>query len=541
MKNILPLLALLSLSFLLTDCKTLMGGKNSSSSSTRARSAPAGISAYSTTSDLQSSYIQLYKNEAVAEMQRTGIPASITLAQGMLESSYGQSPLAKEANNHFGIKCGGGWTGASYHKKDDDYDPTGNLTESCFRKYRDPNESFYDHSEFIRDPRKANRYGFLFNLDHRDYQGWAKGLQSAGYATSGTYASQLISLIERYQLNIYDDPGALSPDPTPIGNQPGNQNNAGGGTQPANPGNGGGGTQPANPGAGSGIALPPMERIHYINDAKYVSSQPGETMQDIARMYSLPVEKVQGYNENGYPFSAKLTPGSNVYIQHKHDRYRGRANSHFIKADQTMFEVSQLYGISLNSLLQRNNLQRGEEPASGEKILLRGKRPGGEKPRLRDSATPVITPNTTPPSTTNPGNKQPVDNSPTPVSGNNNMTPDTNDELFEIGGEDPKPATTPAPVVTPPSQPTVPPPSTSGTPYPGEPSKPPASSWPGTTPSKPTTPTTTTTPQGTFYTVEKGETLFRVAQKFNTTVTQLKQLNNLNSDYIQAGQRLRVK
>ncbi len=534
MKKFLPLLALLGLSFFLTNCKTIMGKKTGPSSTTRARSGDVGMVTYSSTTDIQRGYVDNFSAAAVAEMQRTGIPASITLAQGLLESGAGQSLLAKEANNHFGIKCGNNWNGPTYHKKDDDRDGGGNLIESCFRKYKDPAESFYDHSEFIRDPKKANRYGFLFNLDRRDYQGWAKGLQSAGYATSGTYAAQLISLIERYQLNLYDDPGtAPTPSPTPptagSGNQPGsgNQGNTGG-----NQGN--------QPTPGGGITLPPMERVRYVNDTKVVSSQPGETLQDIARMYSLPVEKVQGYNDNGYAISQKLPPGSNVFIQHKYDRYRGRTSNHYMKADQTMFEVAQVYGIRLDGLLQRNNMVRGEEPVTGEKILLRGKRAPGEKPRLRDASTPPAN-TATPPLTGAPATPKPGETTPPPVSGNGgNMTPD-NDELFEIGGDEPKPAPQPVPTPQQPTQPSVPPPATSGTPYPGEPVKPPAASWPGTntTPSKPATTTVPGQP-GTYYIVEKGETLFRVAQKFNTTVAGLKKLNNLTSDYIQAGQRLRV-
>lgn len=154
----------------------------------------------------KSEYADKYKGIAIAEMQRVGIPASIKLAQGILESSSGESELAKGANNHFGVKCGSNWNGKSYKKKDDEFDAKGEKVESCFRKYTNPEESFYDHSEFLRDPRKYYRYGFLFGLDKRDYRAWANGLESAGYATEKGYGKKLIDLIERYKLYQYDDP-----------------------------------------------------------------------------------------------------------------------------------------------------------------------------------------------------------------------------------------------------------------------------------------------------------------------------------------------
>lgn len=155
-------------------------------------------------------YIQKFEDISRTEMKRKGIPASITLAQGILESGSGSSTLAREANNHFGIKCGSNWNGPSMKRKDDDY-KRGRLVKSCFRKYDNPNSSYRDHSEFLSDPKKAYRYGFLFELSSTDYKGWAKGLQKAGYATSRTYASKLIRIIEQYQLYNYDL--GIIPDP----------------------------------------------------------------------------------------------------------------------------------------------------------------------------------------------------------------------------------------------------------------------------------------------------------------------------------------
>jgi flagellum-specific peptidoglycan hydrolase FlgJ len=139
------------------------------------------------------SYIDRFKNIAISEMNGSGIPASITLAQGILESASGNSRLAKEANNHFGIKCTTEWKGETIFQDDDNKD-------DCFRVYRSPEESFRDHTEFL----KRKRYAPLFELDKNDYRGWANGLKTAGYATNPRYAELLISLVERYDLSRFD-------------------------------------------------------------------------------------------------------------------------------------------------------------------------------------------------------------------------------------------------------------------------------------------------------------------------------------------------
>ncbi len=139
------------------------------------------------------SYIERFKNIAISEMNGSGIPASITLAQGILESGNGNSRLAKEANNHFGIKCSTEWKGETILQDDDNKD-------DCFRVYQSPEESFRDHTEFL----KRKRYAPLFELDKNDYRGWANGLKTAGYATNPRYAELLISLVERYELSRFD-------------------------------------------------------------------------------------------------------------------------------------------------------------------------------------------------------------------------------------------------------------------------------------------------------------------------------------------------
>jgi flagellum-specific peptidoglycan hydrolase FlgJ len=152
----------------------------------------------------QLDYIEKYKDIAIKEMNRGGVPASIILAQAMLESASGLSELARKANNHFGLKCTDEWTGATFGRKDDDRDSRGAIVDSCFRRYNNVAQSYADYTEFMREYR---RYRFLFELDRTDYKGWARGLQSAGYATSTQYSDRLVELIERYRLYQYDRMG----------------------------------------------------------------------------------------------------------------------------------------------------------------------------------------------------------------------------------------------------------------------------------------------------------------------------------------------
>ncbi|RZA00150.1 MAG: LysM peptidoglycan-binding domain-containing protein [Sphingobacteriaceae bacterium] len=151
------------------------------------------IAGYTSYTALQ--YIERFKTIAIKEMNQYGIPASITLAQGLLESGNGNGELAKVANNHFGIKCTGDWRGQGYYKDDDQ-------TNDCFRVYKNPEDSFRDHSEFLQ----KKRYAALFELDKNDYEGWAYGLKAAGYATNPKYPQLLINAIKKYELDRFDRP-----------------------------------------------------------------------------------------------------------------------------------------------------------------------------------------------------------------------------------------------------------------------------------------------------------------------------------------------
>ena len=185
------LLILLSLMLIFSSCaskKKVFQKENKQVEKAAKKRTDGNFSTYTT-----ASYILKFKTIAITEMNKYGIPASITLSQALLESGTGNSDLAKYANNHFGIKCTSDWKGKGYYKDDDQKD-------DCFRVYNNPEESFKDHSEFL----KRKRYAALFELDKDDYEGWAKGLKAAGYATNPKYPDLLINIIEKYNLQQYD-------------------------------------------------------------------------------------------------------------------------------------------------------------------------------------------------------------------------------------------------------------------------------------------------------------------------------------------------
>jgi hypothetical protein len=285
-------------------------------------------------------YVQQYAHIAVAEMERTGIPASIKLAQGILESNYGKSSLAVEANNHFGIKCGGEWRGETFHKKDDD------PGLSCFRKYSRSEQSYYDHSTFLCDPKKKNRYGFLFELKKTDYRGWATGLQKAGYATSQTYASKLIDLIERLGLDRFDRmslPDAPSAEPGP--------------------------KEPA-PGVPSKIPDGPLQIQSLGDAARFVEVPMGKrTLQEIAEELHLRPSRLAQYNETDE--RRVLRAGERIWLTPKRNRFGGHEKTHAATAAQTLYEVSQFYGIRLAPLAKRNGLPADAVLKAGQQIVLK--------------------------------------------------------------------------------------------------------------------------------------------------------------------------
>ena len=281
-------------------------------------------------------YIAQYKNIAIQEMHRTGVPASIKLAQGLLESNAGRSTLAQKANNHFGIKCGGKqWKGKTYYREDDDYEK-GKLVKSCFRKYKNSNTSYIAHSDFLKN--NSRRYGFLFELKTTDYKKWAKGLKKAGYATSKTYDQKLIKLIEEYQLHQYDNASLASS----------NKKEA---------------------------------AFQYINDVKVVYAQAGDTPVSIAKRLNTSSKRILSYNEQITSDNQLLTQKTPVYLQKKRKRFRGKKKYHTVQANETLYDIAQLYGLRLDKLYEKNKMSVGSEAAAGERINL--KRKAKKSPRLR--------------------------------------------------------------------------------------------------------------------------------------------------------------
>ncbi|MCK6695020.1 MAG: LysM peptidoglycan-binding domain-containing protein, partial [Thermoanaerobaculia bacterium] len=240
------------------------------------------------------------------------------------------------------IKCGKGWKSDRYFKDDDERNKKGERIHSCFRKYDSVVECFADHSEFIRNPEKKHRYGFLFELDPLDYKAWARGLQEAGYSSVHYYADRLIFFIERYGLHEYD---ALA--------------------------------------VNGRVAL---KRLAQVNDVKMVQARDGETLSDIAELYQLPLENLLQYNDFGYAPDKPPGMGAWVYVQNKRDRWNGPATFHLVEQEQSLFDIAQRYGLQIATLQKMNGLQSGEEPAAGERLRLRGKPAPGEKVQLRTGA-----------------------------------------------------------------------------------------------------------------------------------------------------------
>lgn len=280
-------------------------------------------------------YIALYKDDAIREMQLFRVPASITLAQGMLESDNGNSALAVYANNHFGIKCHKEWTGETYTQDDDEKD-------ECFRKYGSVYDSYVDHSEFLKT---RPRYAFLFDLRLTDYVGWANGLKSAGYATDPKYATRLIDLIERYKLNEYDKLEGLTPVVA----------------------------EPQKPQGSTSVAINAMQKreIFLNNNRKYVIVKPGDTFMKIAQELDMGVWQLYKYNDMNKHYSLKA--GQMLYIQPK--RRKAQDEKCQVRPGQTMHDISQQYGVKMKKLYKYNNMEPGTEPKAGQIIYLRGPKP----------------------------------------------------------------------------------------------------------------------------------------------------------------------
>jgi LysM repeat protein len=292
-------------------------------------------------------YLNTYKYIAVSEMKRTGVPASITLAQGMIESDFGRSRLAREANNHFGIKCNNGWTGPTIRHNDDS-------KNECFRKYRIAEESFYDHSDFLRS---VSRYSFLFDIDPADYKEWARGLKKAGYATNPDYANMLIRKIEENNLWQFDqsDKSASPPPKTivPVTDSVSIKKNTSNGE--------------------NSEVFARVPRVMENNRIQYIIVKDGDTREKLEKEFQLLKWELPEYNDLKSDF--QLFPGQILYLQPKRERAEPGKEFHILTKDDTMYLISQRYGIKLKSLYEMNRMTEGTESEAGKKLWLRGTKP----------------------------------------------------------------------------------------------------------------------------------------------------------------------
>jgi LysM repeat protein len=330
-------------------------------------------------------YIQQYRDLAIAEMLRTGIPASITLAQGILETAGGQSDLASLANNHFGIKCKSEWTGDRMFHDDD-------AKGECFRKYGSVEESYRDHSEFLRT---RPNYAFLFKLDPTDYEGWAKGLKKAGYATNPAYPQRLMKIIvennlqqytllalqqqqnkeqelfltekssstkEKYTAVTYTQDVVKEAPMTMLAVK---QEVASKEEKIAN------------------AATYSFNQVFIINDVKVIYAQAGTSLLALANNYNVTLKRLIEFNEISEDDIIKRD--QLIFLEKKSKR--GAKDIHIVAVNENLHDIAQKEGVQLQSLLEYNKLQRGMEPAAGEKIYL--KAPSPSSPRVASASLSV--------------------------------------------------------------------------------------------------------------------------------------------------------
>lgn len=303
----------------------------------------------------ENAYIQTYKDIAVSEMNRTGIPASITLAQGMIESDAGRSTLAREANNHFGIKCHNDWSGPKVYHDDD-------RRNDCFRKYAKPEDSFYDHSDFLKT---GSRYSFLFNLPSTDYKAWAHGLKKAGYATNPDYDNMLIRKIEEENLHYYDTEHKTAQveqmKQEPVREIPAVRD-TGRHTVPVSPVN-----------VNNVVVVVHASRVMENNGLRYIIVRDGDEREKIEDEFQLLRWELPRYNDIGKDFT--LSPGQILYLQAKKDKAEPGKEFYTTVDGDNMYQISQRYGIKLKSLYRMNRMQEESEPAPGTIIWLRDVKP----------------------------------------------------------------------------------------------------------------------------------------------------------------------
>ena len=299
----------------------------------------------------QEKYISQYAELAVKEMYRSGVPASITLAQGLLESGNGKSVLAVKGNNHFGIKCHKGWTGKSMRHDDD-------RKNECFRVYDSPEESFRDHSDFLR---YRDRYSFLFDFRITDYKSWAHGLKKAGYATDPSYPQKLIRIIEEYDLYKYDRKSSrnhseessdeviqqeLPKSPSQIEQD-----------------------VPLEENMREQFSFSLSRPVYTRNRVPFVYAEEGDTYEILASLYGLFPREILKFNDVKDP--SDLKPGDVVYLRTKKNRSAKGLDKHVMEEGETLAEISQRYAVKLSRIYKLNGFDQSYVPSEGEIIKLR--------------------------------------------------------------------------------------------------------------------------------------------------------------------------
>ena len=304
-------------------------------------------------------YIAQFKEIAMEEMQRTGVPAAIKLAQGIHETAAGQSTLVRKSNNHFGIKCKTGWTGESVSHDDD-------ARGECFRKYNDPDQSYKDHSEFLRT---RSHYNFLFSLDPTDYKAWAHGLKKAGYATNPKYPQIIIKLIEDYNLQDYTLIAMGKKEASAIDAWAQNNIKNSDAEAPAL-------LRVTAKSGPSPIAQPTHQQaypsgVFKINETSVVLVPKGTPFLVVAQEHRVSLSRLFDFND--LERSEEAADDILIFLQRK--RKTGAAEFHTVAEGETLHSIAQATGMRLESLLEYNMLNKNMQPAVGEKLYLQRKAP----------------------------------------------------------------------------------------------------------------------------------------------------------------------
>lgn len=316
----------------------------------------AGAMAQNRGRQTREEYIERYKKIAVAHMERYGIPASITMAQGILESDCGNSMLSRSSNNHFGIKCKRHWKGERVYHDDDE-------KGECFRKYPSVEASYADHAEFLDS---QSRYDSLFAYSPTDYKSWARGLKAAGYATAPDYAERLVRIIEESKLYLLDKDDGLRLYASQLSGEGANEgwfiDHSSVGSVADD--------DRINPddyritlNAHNGY------NIYTSNGVAYVTAKEGDTYSSIGNTFHLSGSNLRRFNDRS--LNAEPAKGEVVFIRRKHKQWNGNIQTHTALEGETLYSISQTYGIRLQSLAKLNKMRPDAAVAKGDKIKLR--------------------------------------------------------------------------------------------------------------------------------------------------------------------------